>query len=303
MKVSVLIHNLNRGSILKVCLDSVCKQLYRPVEVIMLDAGSTDSSDEVIKNAQVKMVARGFEFKTIKCPKMGVAASRNYAAERASGDLLCIIDNDACFVSEDSLGMTVQYFLTNPYLGVISYRILKGDGDELDPFSWVFRRPHDAWVNTYFRTFTFVGCGCCVRRKAFQEVGGFWGHLKYSREEEDMGLGLIDKGWEIGYAPDIRIRHYSDPRGRASIKERRYMELKNGLLIFWRRFPWPLAFMVSCGRILTMTFKALCKEKEMPWSLLKAVLNAVKEWKDCKEARSQVSIRSSIKYFALHFMK
>ena len=37
MKVSILIHNLNRAQILDHCLASVAAQTYRPIEVIILD--------------------------------------------------------------------------------------------------------------------------------------------------------------------------------------------------------------------------------------------------------------------------
>jgi GT2 family glycosyltransferase len=303
MRVSILIHNLNRGSVLKRCLSSVIQQTYRPIEVVMLDAGSTDESHEVIHEAAKGMAENGIELKKVDCPKMGVAASRNYGARLISGNLLFGMDNDACFAAADSLEKTVRLFEANPRLGLVSFRLLSGDSEEMDPFAWVFRRSIDPWLNKTFRTFTFVGAGFCVRKKAFWEAGGFWDRLKYSREEEDLGLGLIQEGWEILYSPDIAIRHYFDSRGRASINQRRYVELKNGLLIFWRRFPWPLAILVSCGRITTMCLKVIFREKDSPWKLLGAVREASKEWKGCKSERSPVSFATSIRYFALHFMK
>jgi len=52
MKVSVLVHNLNRATALSRCLVSIAEQTYRPIEVIIADAGSTDESLSVMLSAR-----------------------------------------------------------------------------------------------------------------------------------------------------------------------------------------------------------------------------------------------------------
>ena len=47
-KVSVLIHNRNRADCLDRCLESVALQDARPLEVVVLDAQSTDDSPAVL---------------------------------------------------------------------------------------------------------------------------------------------------------------------------------------------------------------------------------------------------------------
>jgi GT2 family glycosyltransferase len=241
LKVSILIHNLNRASALERCLLSIAEQEFRPLEVILLDAGSTDNSLVVIERLSARFAQLHIDFRSVSCPPMGVAASRNFAARFASGDLLCVIDNDACFVGASCIERMVKGFESSPRLAVLSFRVLRGDTQEFDPFSWVFRRNTNHWSHRTFRTFTFAGAGCCLRTSAFREVGGFWEQLKYSREEEDLALALIDRDWQLEYSPEIVIRHYFDSRGRSSIFERRRIELRNGILVLWRRFPWPLA--------------------------------------------------------------
>jgi GT2 family glycosyltransferase len=301
MKISMLIHNLNRAAILSNCLSSVAKQSFRPLEVIILDAGSTDLSLDVIDRASHRMEEIGIEVRSIICPPMGVAASRNFAAKKSSGELLCAIDNDACFVRSDSLERTAEYFHSYPRLAIVSFRILKENTDEIDPFTWVYRRPKETWGKRTFNTFTFAGGGFCVRSTAFWEVEGFWDQLQFSREEEDLGLALINKGWKLVYTPEIEVRHYPENCGRYSNSKRRFMELQNGILIFWRRFPKPLAIIAICIRICTMSSKMFWREKKLPTELLRAVPEAIRKWRALGMQRLPITFASVWKYFALHF--
>jgi GT2 family glycosyltransferase len=301
MKVSILIHNLNRASALKRCLLSVLEQTYRPLEVVLLDAGSTDGSHDVIRRIAKTMEQAGMEVKSINCPPMGVAASRNFGASQSSGDLICAIDNDASFVFADSIERVVHLFCVNSLLAVASFQILRADETELDPYAWVFRRPAKVWADRQFKTFTFAGAGSCFKSDTFWEVGGFWNHLRYSREEEDLGLALLDKGFELVYAPQVVVRHYFDSTGRSSMLQRRQLELKNGILIFWRRLPIPLGLLAIGGRILTMSIRMLVKERTFPLDLLRAVPAAAQEWRRFKLKREPVSYRATWKYISLHF--
>jgi glycosyltransferase involved in cell wall biosynthesis len=299
MKLSVLIHNLNRASALERCLFSVAKQTFRPLEVVVLDAGSSDNSPTVIQQACESMRRAGIETKVVPCRQMGVAASRNCAALYASGELLCFIDNDAAFTSSDGLYHLLEVFACNPRLGLISFQVLKADTDEIDPVGWVYRRPLAIWSSREFKTFILNGTGFLVRVNAFWEAGGFWEHLQYSREEEELGLALVDKGWELLYSPAVAVRHYSEPNGRISLAERRFTELRNGILVLWRRVPIPLALFVIGARICSMALMTR-RESSSVRLLIGAVPQAVEEWRRSGLRRFPVTFKSAWRYAALH---
>src|SRR5262245_40148254 len=86
-KLSVLIHNRDSANIVGTCLKSVGAIDYRPLEVVVLDAQSTDGSQDVIADQLLAMQATGVETKFVSCPMMGCPASRNLASREASGDL------------------------------------------------------------------------------------------------------------------------------------------------------------------------------------------------------------------------
>ena len=49
MKISVCVHNKDRADVLERCLDSILAQSHRPLEAVILDAGSSDGSQGVIE--------------------------------------------------------------------------------------------------------------------------------------------------------------------------------------------------------------------------------------------------------------
>ena len=296
MKVSVLVHNFNRASVLKKCLYSITTQTYRPLEIVILDAGSNDGSLDVIREFQQTFGRLGIECQVVPCEMMGVAASRNLAAKHASGVLLCFIDNDAALVHTNSFEIITHRFVNQARLAVASFRILSGDTEELDPFAWVFRRSRKKWSKCNFKTFTFAGAGFCIRSEVFWAVGGLWDQLQYSREEEELSITLLDDNWELWYLPEIEVRHYFDARGRLDISERRFMELKNGLLIFYRRFPLPIAFLAAPGRIVSTSLRSLLRDKKIPVWVLDAVRAALTEWTSSHLKRKPVSLRGFLRY-------
>lgn len=303
MKVSILIHNLDRASALRRCLASVLLQSYRPLEVVILDAGSRDKSIGIIHEATGQLRSAGIEVRFELCLPTGVAASRNLAASLATGDLLCFIDNDAAFQGCDFVSRAVQILDRDARLALISFRVLKADTEDIDDSAWVFRRSARLWGSHPFATFTFTGGAFCVRAEPFTTAGGFWDFLKYSREEEDLAMDVLNRGWNIIYDPSVTVRHYADLRGRSSTAQRRYLELKNGILVLWRRLPVPIALLAISGRIGTMCVKSITTGEQSISQLLPAVAHAFQEWRQHHLKRVPIGICSTLKYARLHFAR
>jgi GT2 family glycosyltransferase len=88
-KVSAIIANRNGAEHLRVCLPSLVAQSYRPIEIVVVDNGSTDDSG---------VVAREFGAKWLALEKnLGLAPALNRGAAMASGDLLLFVNNDMRF--------------------------------------------------------------------------------------------------------------------------------------------------------------------------------------------------------------
>ncbi|MGR9464526.1 glycosyltransferase family 2 protein [Rhizobium leguminosarum] len=91
MKLSVLINNFNYGRFLRPCIDSVLSQAYPDFEVVVVDDGSTDDSQEIL-------ASYGEQILTVLKENGGQASSFNAGFAAASGDVLFLLDADDAFL-------------------------------------------------------------------------------------------------------------------------------------------------------------------------------------------------------------
>jgi GT2 family glycosyltransferase len=297
--MSILLHNRDRAAALKRCLASVAAQRFRPLELVLLDAGSTDDSPSVIEAAAKTLRSAGIQATIGQCAPLGVSGSRNLLAAKATGSLLFFLDNDAVIETDNGLERIAKRFAAEPDLGLVSCRVLDRDRDQVDPGAWVFRRPAASWQDRLFSTFTFTGGCFFVRREAFEAAAGFWEALPYAREEEDLSLAMLDRGWRISYDPAVTIRHYPEPTARMSPSERKRVELRNGVMVIFRRLPLPLVPVAIAARVLTMSVAAR-RDGRSVRALWPALPEARRAWRAEQYERDPVRWRTVARYLALH---
>jgi len=85
--ISIVINNYNYARFLREAIDSALHQTYQPVEVIVVDDGSTDSSAEVIKSY-------GDRVTSLFQPNNGQASAFNTGFRVAHGDVVLFLDSD-----------------------------------------------------------------------------------------------------------------------------------------------------------------------------------------------------------------
>lgn len=88
MLFSIIIPTYNRSLILKDTLTSVLNQSFTDYEIIVVDDGSTDNTDEVIKEFKNEKIRYYYK----KNEERSVA--RNFGADKASGEYLIFLDSD-----------------------------------------------------------------------------------------------------------------------------------------------------------------------------------------------------------------
>jgi glycosyltransferase involved in cell wall biosynthesis len=95
--VSIVVPNFNRASIICETLDSVAKQSYSNWECIIVDDGSTDDSESVIR-AYCEKDARFKYFSRNRIPK-GAPTCRNIGLEKSCGEYVIFLDSDDLLAS------------------------------------------------------------------------------------------------------------------------------------------------------------------------------------------------------------
>lgn len=90
MKVSIVVPVYNISGFLPECLESIACQSFEGFEVILVDDGSVDGSDEICDS----ICEQDDRFTCIHQVNSGVSAARNAGIEASSGDLISFVDGD-----------------------------------------------------------------------------------------------------------------------------------------------------------------------------------------------------------------
>jgi glycosyltransferase involved in cell wall biosynthesis len=109
--VSVVIPVYNGARYLATAIDSALAQTYTPLEVVVVNDGSTDSSHEVI-------ASYGGRVRSVSQPNQGVAAARNAGIALADGEFIAFLDQDDCWLP-GKVAAQVKCFELDPRLGLV----------------------------------------------------------------------------------------------------------------------------------------------------------------------------------------
>src|SRR5574344_1567100 len=91
LKISVIVPVYNTSKYLKKCLDSILSQKGQNFEIILINDGSTDNSEQIIKDYQNKFPDI---IKLYTKKNGGLSDARNYGVQKANGKYFCFIDSD-----------------------------------------------------------------------------------------------------------------------------------------------------------------------------------------------------------------
>ena len=197
--LTVIIPVYNSAATLEVCLRALAESQLRPLEVIVVDDGSTDES---------AAVGLRFGAESIGMTRnAGPAAARNAGAQQARGDILVFIDADV-EIHDDALGLIARRFDGDARLDAVfgSYDDTPSDPGRVSRFRnllhcYVHRdAPREA--NTFW-----AGCGA-IRASVFRSVGGFDTHFATaSTEDVELGMRLARQHHRIEIDNAIQVRH------------------------------------------------------------------------------------------------
>ena len=199
--VSVLVLSYNRRQCTLECLESVRRQTYRPIEMVVLDNGSRDGSADAV-------AAEFPEATLIRMPcNYGDWEGRDIAAANCRGEFLFSLDNDAT-AEPDLVEKLVARMRLEPEVAAVQPRVVDPKTFEVE----------DAGISTQFceqehYRASFLGGAALFRMGALRAAGGF-PHYLLGGAEAHLTYRFLDMGYRILYFPGGTIYHAKSSQER-----------------------------------------------------------------------------------------
>jgi glycosyltransferase involved in cell wall biosynthesis/4-amino-4-deoxy-L-arabinose transferase-like glycosyltransferase len=199
LTASVIVPVYNGEEHLGRCLDALQASSVAPLEIIVVDDGSTDRSGELARAKGVSVISTG--------SRSGPAHARNRGAGEARGDILVFIDADVA-VHPDTLEKILAAFSAQLDLQALmgSYDDAPAERSVISLYKNLLH--HYVHQQGRRRALTFwAGCGA-VRRRTYLELGGM--NETYTRpsiEDIEMGYRLHQRGYQCELHRDVQATH------------------------------------------------------------------------------------------------
>lgn len=178
--ISIIIPTYNRVHLIGAAVASVLTQTFSGFEVIVVDDGSTDDTEAVVREYPDSRIIY------VKQENKGRSHARNCALHLARGRYIAFLDSDDLYLP-DKLALQVRYLDGHPHVGMIytsAYCI--------DYYGNTLNEKYIASVSgkiyksiAFFRPVTITLPTVMVRREIFAEVGGFDENM-HRFEDTDM---------------------------------------------------------------------------------------------------------------------
>ncbi len=105
MKISVVIPVYNVKPYLERCVNSVLRQSYKDLEIILVDDGSTDGSSELCD----QIATKDQRFRVIHQKNQGLSGARNTGIREAAGEYIIFMDSDDFWLIDDGLEAVMRH--------------------------------------------------------------------------------------------------------------------------------------------------------------------------------------------------
>lgn len=219
-KVSVNLCCYNSQRFLEETLASVFAQTYRDYELVVINDGSSDGTDAIIR----KHMTAGKPIVYHPQKNAGLGAARNQALELSKGELVAILDHDDVW-EPGKLERQVRLF-ERPEVGFAGSDALyiDADGRPLRRYSESTAMRRGSILKDLF-LWNFIPCAAAImRRSAIEKAGGFFKPSFHISEEYELFLRLAE-GSEYDFDPEplVRIRVHPGSAGWNTALERAEM--------------------------------------------------------------------------------
>lgn len=253
--LSIIILSWNVRDLLRACLASL--PLAQPeVEVIVVDSASADGSAEMVRIEfpQVKLIA--------SAENLGYSRGNNLGLRAATGRYLFILNPDTEIVG-DALAQITTYLESHPQVGVLGPQLISPDHSVqstrrrfptlITAFfesTWLQPLAPRRWLDHYYardlsaeavtEVDWVIGAALCVRREAYEQVGGLDESFFMYSEELDWCRRMKAAGWKVVYFPLAKVIHH-EGRSSEQVPAATHIRFNSSKVRYFRKYHGVLA--------------------------------------------------------------
>ena len=220
-QVSVVIPTYNYGRFIAEAIESVLGQTLPPADIVVVNDGSTDGTEEVV-------LGFGGRVKYIRQENRGVSEARNRGVAETTGELIAFLDADDTW-ERTKLEKQVERFAADEEIGLVHCGMREFDSTSGETIALHLDGGEEGIAENLLLWDgpVVVGPGgtIMVRRTAFEEAGGFDSRLKCG---EDWDLCYrIARRYKVGFVSEPLVNYRS--HGGAAHRNVENMELGMGM--------------------------------------------------------------------------
>lgn len=184
--ISVIIPVYNCENYLGEAIESVLAQNYNPIEIIIVNDGSTDNTEQVAKHYSDHI-------KYIFQKNSGIGSARNTGVDISTGDYLAFLDSDDLWV-KNKLGRQMGVVNADNSIEIIYGNVTQFFSPELfDELKLKYKCPQEPIAGKFAGTML-------IKKENFFKVGKFTAHKSVGvdldwhlrAKEENMNIKILD---------------------------------------------------------------------------------------------------------------
>lgn len=262
---SVVIPTWNGRHLLAACLDALARQTYTPLEVVVADGGSRDSTVGWLAEAYpwVRVVAMA--------RNRGFAGNTNAGLRAARGEVLLTLNNDAQ-AEPGWAAACVAALARSPTAGSVASKMLfaadgriNSAGDGLRRDGSAFQRGagelDDGRWDAPGEVFGASGGAAAFRRAMLADVGLFDEAYFAYLEDVDLAFRAHLRGWTCVYEPTARVVHLGSATGGGPLAS--YYNGRNAIRLLAKNLPAGLLPALLPGILRYQARR--CREAAVAW--------------------------------------
>jgi O-antigen biosynthesis protein len=209
-KVSVVVASYNGAGTLRTCLESLSRLNYPDYEVILVDDGSTDNTQEIASSFP--------RVRNIRQNNLGLSAARNTGIAAATGEIVAFTDSD-CRADEDWLHYLVNELLRSDFVAMGGHNFLPPEDSAVA--AAVLASPGGpAHVMLTDREAEHIpGCNMLFWKWALDEIHGFDPVFRKAGDDVDVCWRLHECGHKIGFSAGGFVWHYRRSTVKAYLRQ------------------------------------------------------------------------------------